>query len=49
MKLAILGVAGLFAWAGFLLGPALALVASFLPAVGKGRTLEVGPEEISRA
>ncbi len=49
VKLAILGVAGLFAWAGFLLGPALALVASFLPAVGKGRTLEVGPEEISRA
>ncbi len=49
VTLAILGVGGLFAWAGFLIGPALALIASLLPVMGKSLTPEVGPEEDSRA
>ncbi len=49
VKLAILGVGGLFAWAGFLIGPALAVIASLLSAVGKSPTPEVGPEANPRA
>lgn len=43
VKLALLGVGGLFAWAGFLIGPALALMGSLLSALGKRLSPEVGP------
>ncbi|MDI6886506.1 MAG: hypothetical protein QMD22_09270 [archaeon] len=36
VKMAFLGIAGLFVWAGLIIGPFLAIVASLLPAFTKG-------------
>ncbi len=48
VKMGVLGVVGIFAWAGFLLGPALALSASLLPAL-KGPVQRPQSEKGSRA